>query len=91
MTKLNNALAISQYLRNEQIFCYLSLEPNTNQILDYVFEQLAILIFNNKEYVTAAFAKFKIGVVLEFEAVVHEQFQLQQISAMRVNSEQSIL
>lgn len=84
---LNNGLAISQYLRNEQIFCILALEPESNKILDYVFDQLAILIFNNKEYITEAFTKFKLGVVLEFEAVVHEQFQLKQISEMKVNSE----
>ncbi|WP_339039986.1 hypothetical protein [Spiroplasma endosymbiont of Andrena trimmerana] len=88
LDKLNNSFGISQYLRNEQIFCYLSLEPNFDKILNYAFEQLAVLIFNNKKYVNDAFLKFKVGVVLEFEAVVHEQFQLKQISAMKVNSEE---
>lgn len=88
LDKLNNSFEISQYLRNEQIFCYLSLEPNSDKILNYAFEQLAVLIFNNKKYVNDAFLKFKVGVVLEFEAVVHEQFQLKQISAMKVNSEE---
>lgn len=38
MDKLNNELEISQYLRNEQIFCYLALEPASNKILDYAFD-----------------------------------------------------
>lgn len=46
--------------------------------------------FNNKKYVNDAFVRFKIGVVLEFEAVVHEQFQLRHISAMKVNSEEEL-
>ncbi|BET39491.1 hypothetical protein [Spiroplasma ixodetis] len=49
---------------------------------------MAVLIFNNKKYVNDSFLKFKVGVVLEFEAVVHEQFQLKQISAMEINSEE---
>lgn len=88
--ELNNGLMISQYLRNEKIFCTLALEPESNKILDYAFDQLAILIFNNKKYIAEAFAKFKVGVVLEFEAIVHEQFQLKQISAMKVNSEEKL-
>lgn len=90
MDKLNNGLEISQYLRNEEIFCYLALEPESNKILDYAFDQLAVLIFNNKKYINEAFVKFKVGVILEFEATVHEQFQLKKISAMKVNSEEKL-
>lgn len=87
INNLNDSLTIAQYLRNEELFCYLALEPNSNNILDYAFDQFATAIFNNKNYINAAFEKFKIGVVLEFKALIHEQFQLQQISAMKLNSD----
>lgn len=86
MSKLSNVLQISNYLRNEEIFCFLALEPNSQQILNYAFDQFASLILNNKQFVDEAFVKFKVGVVLEFEAIVHEQFQLLKISGMQLNN-----
>ncbi|WP_342276945.1 hypothetical protein [Spiroplasma endosymbiont of Nebria brevicollis] len=86
MSKLNNVLGISDYLRNEQVFCFLALEPNSEQILYYAFDQFASLILNNKKFIDESFAKFNVGVVLEFEAAVHEQFQLLKISCMQLNN-----
>lgn len=82
---LSNVLMITNYLKNERIFCYLSLEPNANTILNYAFDTFAILIFNNKNFIDEAFIKFKNGVMLEFKACIHEQFQLQQIVPMPIN------
>ncbi|WP_375317748.1 hypothetical protein [Spiroplasma endosymbiont of Virgichneumon dumeticola] len=86
MSKLNNVLWISEYLRNEQVFCFLALEPNSERILYYAFDQFASLILNNKKFIDESFIKFKVGVVLEFEAAVHEQFQLLKITAMQLNN-----
>lgn len=86
MSKLNDVMGISDYLHNEQVFCFLSLEPNSQRILNYAFDQFASLILNNKQFIDKAFVKFIVGVVLEFEAAVHEQFQLLKISAMQLNN-----
>jgi len=84
MKNNNNVQSFNSYLHNEKIFCYLSLEPNSTKILSYAFGQFANLIFNYQHYIDDAFVKFPQGIVLEFETIKHEQFNLKQISQMPI-------